>query len=109
MPTFEPGELGRLLIEEARRPLGSPALPEDDPRWIAVETLRWGADDLDDDALWAEVMAAVSTAKEESLFVYLSDGLIAESVRTRPGLYARWLNEAERNPKVRAIEDVELW
>jgi hypothetical protein len=69
----------------------------------AMEALRWGGDTLDDEELWRAVLAALDEAQDDGEFWALGDGLIDESVRTRPVLERRWREERLSNPKIAEV------
>lgn len=82
--------LGRRLIEEMR-------ISRDDESFEpwATDALRWGGEELDDDTVWAAAMSAAEWATEDGERWALGDGLIDESIATRPHLRKRW--QALRN------------
>ena len=100
----DPARLGRTLVEEMRAPV--PA--DDDEQPWATGMLRWGADELDDETVFIAVVAACGLAPDDSERWLLADGVIAETVRTRPTLHARWLAQCEHDERVRSVEAVPL-
>lgn len=93
--------LGRRLIEGLR--VNASELPEDDPRWIAIDSLRWGADGVDDETLWQAVITAIQLAENDGERWMLGDGVVDESVATRPVLRARLRASYDSNPYVREM------
>lgn len=76
-------ELGRRFIKELRRG------PDEHSETSATDVLRWGADDLDHETLWRAVLTIVGLATAAERWG-IGDGLIDESVATRPELRRRW-------------------
>jgi hypothetical protein len=96
----DPAKFGAALVCEMRKPVR----PDDDERPWATGLLRWGAEGVDDDLLFSAVVAACGRASGWSERWLLADGVVAESINTRPALRARWLAECRVNPMVQAVE-----
>ncbi|MEI6231259.1 MAG: hypothetical protein WCP81_11035 [Actinomycetes bacterium] len=98
----DPERFGAALVAEMREPVR----PDDDERPWATGLLRWGADGIDDDLLFSAVVAACGRATGWSERWLLADGVISDSINTRPAVRERWLAECAVNPMVQAVEVV---
>ncbi|MEK7425562.1 MAG: hypothetical protein AAB131_17175, partial [Actinomycetota bacterium] len=76
----DPERFGAAFVSEMREPLR----PDDDERPWAMGLLRWGADGIQDDLLFAAVVAACGLVSGWSERWRLADGVVAESINTRP-------------------------
>jgi hypothetical protein len=92
-----PEQPGRRLVQEMRT-----ELPPGDVE-AASDLLRWGADDLDDDEVWAALLAALEEVQEDGEYWSRGDGLVDESVRTRPALDARCREARSTNAKAAEV------
>lgn len=92
-----PEELGRRLVREMR---DDGARESDDAAFLV---LRFGADDLSDEELWEAAMAALDEASSDGEYWQLGDGVFDESIRTRPALVARWVDERAHNRSIQAV------
>ncbi len=95
----DPDALGRAFLAEHRERRAGDHDCELGP---AAKALRFGAEGIDDDTLWAAVLTVVELAADDECWA-IGDGLIDESIATRPKLSALWHQEFDRNPAVRAI------
>jgi len=97
-------QLGRKLVDEMRAPVPD----DDDERPWATGMLRWGADELDDESVFVAVVVACGLVRDDDERWRLADGVIAETIRTRPAVHARWLAQREHDEHVRAVEAIQL-
>ena len=98
----DPELFGAALVAEMSEQLR----PANDERPWATGLLRFGADGVDDDLLFRSVVSACGRASNWSERWLLADGVVAESIKTRPVLRERWLAECAVNPSVDAVERV---
>ena len=98
----DPELFGAALVAEMREPVR----PDDDERAWATGLLRWGADGIDDELLFAAVVAACDRVSGWSERWRLADGVVAESINMRSAVRERWLAECAVNPMVQAVEVV---
>jgi hypothetical protein len=97
-------ELGRNLIRLGRVDIHQ--LTDEDPRVEALHALRWGADDLDDDAVWNATLGALEEiARDDDVWVF-GDGFVDETIKTRPELARRWLALYDSSEVVREVHRV---
>lgn len=66
----------------------------------ASDVLRWGAGDLGDEDLWTAVTAALAEARDDGEYWRIGDGVVDESVRTRPALSERLWSRRESDSDV---------
>lgn len=87
--------LGRSLLAEMRA--------SEDELGDASDLLRWGADGVDDETLWQAVMTAVEGARDDGERWTLGDGVIDESLGTRPSLASGWHSARGSSAQVREV------
>jgi hypothetical protein len=101
-------QLGTRLINEMRAGEVDPPTTggerSDEPHPdSAMDLLRWGADDIDDDTLWTAALTAAALAADDGERWSLGDGLIDESIAVRASLRRRWAAERHTNVAVAEI------
>ncbi len=103
-----PEELGRRLVAEMGRPRTEEEFDDS-----ATAALRWGAEDLDDDAVWRALLAALDAAQEDGDLFLIADGMLFESVFTRDGFHLQFeqLLTAGNAKAIRLVEvmSTEKW
>lgn len=105
MTAHDPLELARDFVADLRAPNvdATNDIDGDEDELDAIDLLRFGADEVDDETLWQAALAIAELLDDDGERWMFADGVVDESIATRPALEARWRAEYDTNQSVQEI------